>query len=88
MWMPGDCRVPGAGPGVGAFLEVPTAPAAGTGPGTTILARGQVEPPVAPATVGTYDIRARNANAPAANPLKIFVVSENGGVAGPFTVTG
>jgi hypothetical protein len=60
--------------------------ATATGPGTTVLARGQVEPPVAPATVGTYDIRARNANAPASNPGKIYVVSENGGVAGPFTV--
>jgi hypothetical protein len=48
--------------------------------------RGQVEPPVAPAINGTYDIRARNAAAPATNPGKIYVVSENGGVAGPFTV--
>ena len=51
-----------------------------------MLARGQVEPPVAPATNGSYDIRVRNANAPATNPGKIFVVSDNGGKAGPFTV--
>jgi hypothetical protein len=87
-WKNGDFRVTGSGSAVGAFLEVRNANATGTGPGTTVLARGQVEPPVAPATVGTYDIRARNANAPATNPVKIFVVSENNGVAGPFNVAG
>jgi hypothetical protein len=83
-WKSGDFRVTGSGSAVGAFLEVRNATA--SGPGTTVLARGQVEPPVAPATIGTYDIRARNAAAPAVNPGKIYVVSENGGVAGPFTV--
>jgi hypothetical protein len=83
-WKSGDFRVTGSGSAVGAFLEVRNATA--SGPGTTVLARGQVEPPVAPATTGTYDIRARNAAAPAVNPGKIYVVSENGGVAGPFTV--
>jgi hypothetical protein len=82
-WKAGDFRVTGSGSTVGAFLEVHSGTP--TGP---ILARGQVEPPVAPATVGTYDIRVRNGNAPAANPGKIYVTSENGGVAGPFTVTG
>jgi hypothetical protein len=85
-WKTGDLRVTGSASAVGAFLEVRNATA--SGPGTTVLARGQVEPPVAPATNGTYDIRARNANAPAVNPGKIYVVSENGGTAGPFTVTG
>jgi hypothetical protein len=80
-WKSGDFRVTGSGSAVGAFLEVHQ----GT-PTGTLLARGQVEPPVAPATNGTYDIRARSSNAPAANPGKIYVVSENGGVAGPFTV--
>jgi len=84
-WKSGDLRVTGSGSAVGAFLEVHNA--AASGPGTTVLARGQVEPPVAPATTGTYDIRVRAANAPATNPGKIYVVSENGGVAGPFTVT-
>jgi hypothetical protein len=84
-WKSGDFRVTGSGSAVGAILEVRNA--AATGPGTTVLARGQVEPPVAPATNGTYDIRARNAAAPAVNPGKIYVVSENGGIAGPFTVT-
>ena len=41
---------------------------------------------VAPATGATYDIRLRNANAPATNPGKIFVESDSGGVAGPFVV--
>jgi hypothetical protein len=85
-WKSGDFRVTGSGSAVGAFLEIRNATA--TGPGTTVLARGQVEPPVAPATVGTYDIRVRNAAAPPVNPGKIYVVSENGGVAGPFTVAG
>jgi hypothetical protein len=85
-WKSGDFRVTGSGSAVGAFLEVRNATA--TGPGTTVLARGQVEPPVAPATNGSYDIRARNAGAPAVNPGKIYVVSENGGVAGPFIVAG
>jgi hypothetical protein len=85
-WKSGDFRVTGSGSTVGALLEVRNANAAGTGPGTTVLARGQVEPPVAPETVGTFDIRARNGAAPTSNPGKVFVVSENGGVAGPFTV--
>jgi hypothetical protein len=84
-WKSGDFRVTGSGSAVGAFLEIRNATA--TGPGTTVLGQGQVEPPVAPATTGSYDIRMRNANAPAINPGKIYVVSENGGVAGPFTVT-
>jgi hypothetical protein len=69
---------------VGAYLEVRNATA--TGPGTTVLARGQVEPPATVGANGTYDIRVRNAAAPPVNPGKIYVVSENGGVAGPFTV--
>jgi Fn3 domain-containing protein/fibronectin type III domain protein len=88
-WKSGDFRVTGSGSAVGAFLEVRNAVTDATGklvPGTTVLARGQVEPPVAPATNGTYDIRVRNAAAPATNPGRIFVVSENGGQAGPFTV--
>jgi hypothetical protein len=81
-WKSGDFRVGGSGSAAGALLEVHAGSPTGT-----ILARGQVEPPVAPAVNGTYDIRVRNANAPASNPGKIYVVSENGGVAGPFTVT-
>jgi hypothetical protein len=80
-WRAGDFRVTGSGSTVGAFLEIHAGSPTGT-----LLSRGQVEPPVAPATLGTYDIRVRNAAAPAANPGKIYVVSENGGVAGPFTV--
>jgi hypothetical protein len=82
-WKSGDLRVTGSGSAVGAFLEVHAGSPTGT-----LLARGQVEPPVAPATLGTYDIRVRNAAAPASNPGKIYVVSENGGQAGPFTVAG
>ena len=82
-WKSGDFRVTGTGSAVGAFVEVH----AGTKTGRS-RSRGQVEPPVAPATNGTYDIRARNGNAPATNPGKIYVTSENGGVAGPFTVSG
>ena len=88
-WKNGDFRVTGTGSAVGAFLEVRNAVTDSTGkvvPGATVLARGQVEPPVAPAINGSYDIRVRNAAAPATNPGRIFVVSENGGQAGPFTV--
>jgi hypothetical protein len=42
---------------------------------------------VAPETGGEYDIRMRDGNAPPANPGKIYVESDGGGVAGPFTVT-
>jgi len=91
-WKSGDFRITGTGSAVGAFLEVRNAVAKSSTdptlvPGSTVYARGQVEPPVAPAINGTYDIRVRNANAPASNPGKIFVVSANNGQAGPFTVT-
>jgi protein tyrosine phosphatase (PTP) superfamily phosphohydrolase (DUF442 family) len=85
-WKSGDFRVTGTGSAVGAFVEIRNATA--TGYGTTVLGRGQIDPPVAPATVGTYDIRMRASNAPATNPGKVYVVSENGGVAGPFVVAG
>ena len=44
-------------------------------------------PAAPPATGGTYDIRLRNANAPATNPGKVYVESDSGGVAGPFVVS-
>jgi len=81
-WKAGDLRVTGSGSAVGAFVEIRNATA--TGPGTSVLGRGQIEPPVAPATVGTYDIRVRGTLAPALNPGKVYVVSE----AGPFVVAG
>jgi hypothetical protein len=41
---------------------------------------------VAPAN-STYDIRARNGQAPATNPGTIYVKSSLGGITGPFTVS-
>jgi hypothetical protein len=41
---------------------------------------------IAPAS-STYEVRVRNAQAPATNPGTIYVKSNLGGIAGPFTVS-
>ena len=46
----------------------------------------QVVAAAPPATGGEYDFRLRNGAAPATNPGSIYVESDGGGVAGPFTV--
>ncbi len=85
-WKSGDFRVTGTGSLVGAIVTVRPATSTGAIDRTRSLGSGQIVPAVAPATGGTYDIRLRNANAPATNPGKIFVESDSGGVAGPFVV--
>ncbi len=85
-WKAGDFRVTGSGSLVGAIVIVRPALAGGAIDRTKSLGTGQIVPAVAPATGGTYDIRMRNANAPAVNPGKIYVESDSGGVAGPFIV--
>jgi hypothetical protein len=81
-WKLGDFRVIGTGSSPGATVTVrsgsPTGPSLGS---------GTVTPPVAPATVGDYSLRFRNGAAPAQKPATIYVVSSEGGIAGPFTVT-
>ncbi len=85
-WKAGDFRVTGSDSLVGAIVTVRPALANGTIDRTRSLGSAQVVPAAAPATGGTYDIRMRNANAPATNPGRIFVESDSGGVAGPFVV--
>ncbi len=85
-WKSGDFRVTGTGSLVGAIVTVRPATSTGAIDRTRSLGSGQIVPAVAPATGGTYDIRLRNANAPATNPGKIFVESDSNGVAGPFVV--
>jgi hypothetical protein len=85
-WKSGDFRVTGTGSLVGAIVTVRPATSTGTIDRTRSLGTAQTVPAAPPATGGTYDIRLRNANAPATNPGKIFVESDSGGVAGPFVV--
>jgi fibronectin type III domain protein/chitobiase/beta-hexosaminidase-like protein len=87
-WKSGDFRVTGTASLVGAIVTIrPTVPTTGAIDRTKSLGATQVVPAAAPATGGTYDIRMRNANAPATNPAKIYVESDSGGVAGPFVVS-
>jgi hypothetical protein len=72
---------------VGAIVTIRPATSAGAIDRTRSLGTAQIVPAAAPATGGEYDIRLRNGAAPATNPGRIFVESDSGGVAGPFTVT-
>jgi hypothetical protein len=85
-WKSGDFKVVGTGSITGAQVTVYRANADNTVgaaiPNTTVT----VTAPVAPANVGDYSLRVRNAAAPATNPGRIFVKSDRGGIAGPFTV--
>lgn len=81
-WKAGDFRVVGTGSAVGATVSVRTGSASGP-----VIGRTVVTAPVAPATIGDYSFRARDAAAPRTNPGQIWVTSSNGGVTGPFTVT-
>jgi hypothetical protein len=85
-WKVGDFRVVGAGSLVGAIVTVRPATSTDAIDRTKSLGSDQTVAAVAPATGAAYDIRLRNANAPATNPGKIFVESDSGGVAGPFVV--
>jgi hypothetical protein len=86
-WKSGDFRVTGTGSLVGAIVTVRPATTTGAIDRTRSLGTAQTVPAAPPATGGTYDIRLRNANAPATNPGKIYVESDSGGVAGPFVVS-
>jgi hypothetical protein len=86
-WKSRDFRVRGTGSLVGAIVTIRPQTSTGAIDRTRSLGSAQVVPAVAPATGGEYDIRMRDANAPATNPGKIYVESDSGGVAGPFTVT-
>lgn len=84
-WRAGDFRVTGADSLIGTTVTLYTVAANGQ-PGTA-LGSGVVTAAAAPATGGAFDIRLRNGAAPATNPGRIFAVSTDGGIAGPFTVS-
>jgi len=84
-WKAGDFRVVGTGSEVGRTVQVYRVNADGTRGAAIVGATASVVA-AAPPGIGDYSIRMRN-NAPATNPGRIFVVSNGGGVAGPFTVT-
>jgi hypothetical protein len=84
-WKAGDFRVSGTGSVTGANLTVLRANANGSVGAPITGATATVTAPVAPATVGDYSVRVRG-GAPTTNPGRIFVRSDRGGIAGPFTV--
>jgi hypothetical protein len=85
-WKSGEFRVRGSGSVVGAIVTIYPAGADGKIDRSRSLGQGQVVAAVPPA-IGEFDLRFRNGAAPATNPGRIFVESDGGGVAGPFTVT-
>ena len=84
-WKTGDFRVVGTGTVAGAVVTAHRVNADGS-IGTAITgATANVAAPVAPSTVGAYDVRVRT-EAPTTNPGRVYVKSSKGGVAGPFAV--
>jgi hypothetical protein len=80
-WKAGDFRVTGTGSVVGATVIVHAGSLAGPVlTATTVVA-------AAPPAIGDFDGRPRNAAAPATSPGVIWIESNQGGVAGPFTVS-
>jgi hypothetical protein len=84
-WKAGDFRIVGSGNMVGRTVQAYRVNANGTR-GAAITGATAAVVAAAPPGIGDYSIRQR-ANVPATNPGKIFVVSNGGGAAGPFTVT-
>jgi hypothetical protein len=80
-WKAGDFRVEGTGASIGATVLIHSGSLAGPVlTATTIVA-------AAPPATGAFDVRLRNAAAPATRPTVIWIESNQGGVAGPFTVS-
>ncbi|MEV6637280.1 chitobiase/beta-hexosaminidase C-terminal domain-containing protein [Actinoplanes sp. NPDC051470] len=79
-WKAGDFRVTGAGSVVGATILIHS----GSLAGPVLTSTGVVAAP--PLAGGTFDVRLRNGAAPAARPATIWIESNRGGIAGPFTV--
>ena len=81
-WKAGDFRVTGSGTVAGAIVSLrigsATAPAIGT---AQVVA-------APPAAGGAFDFRLRNGAAPTQRPSSIYVTSDKGDVAGPFTAIG
>jgi hypothetical protein len=85
-WKTGDFRIVGTGTVPGAIVSAYRVNTDGTVGSPITGGSASVAQPVAPSTVGAYDLRIRT-GAPAANPGRIFVKSDKGGLAGPFSVT-
>ena len=83
-WKTGDFRVVGTGSTVGASVQVFRVNADGSR-GAAITGATAAVVAAAPPGIGDYSIRLRT-NVPTTNPGRIYVVSSNGGVAGPFAV--
>lgn len=80
-WKAGDFRVTGTGSFLGATVLVRSG--SPTGP---VIASAAVTA-AAPPAIGGFDLRLRNGAAPAVNPTIIYIESNQGGTAGPFTVS-
>jgi hypothetical protein len=80
-WKAGDFRVVGTDSAVGAIVTI----RAGS-PTGTVLGQAAVTAAAPPAVGGDFTLRLRNGAAPAQKPATIYAVSNNGGIAGPFTV--
>ncbi|MEV4642036.1 fibronectin type III domain-containing protein [Actinoplanes sp. NPDC049548] len=81
-WKAGDFRVTGTGSFVGATVLFHAGSLSGP-----VLGSIGVTPAAPPLIGGEYDLRLRNAAAPATRPTVIYIESDQGGVAGPFTVS-
>ena len=80
-WKAGDFRITGTGSFVGATVIIHSG--SPTGPALTSAAITAAAPP----GIGEFDVRLRNAAAPATRPNVIYIESNQGGTAGPFTVS-
>jgi hypothetical protein len=81
-WKAGDFRVSGSGSAVGSIVTIHSGSLAG--PVLTTVAVTAAAPP---AIGGTFDARLRNGAAPATRPVTVYIESNQGGTAGPFTVS-
>jgi hypothetical protein len=84
-WKTGDFRIVGTGSVIGATVTAYRVNADGTR-GAAIPGATAAVVAAAPPGIGDYSIRLRT-NVPTTNPGRIIVVSDRGGVAGPFAVS-
>jgi hypothetical protein len=80
-WKAGDMRINGTGSFLGATVTIRSG--SPTGPAISVAQVVAAAPP----GIGEYDVRLRNAAAPAVRPNVIYIESNQGGTAGPFTVS-
>jgi hypothetical protein len=82
-----DFRVTGSASVVGATVTLYSVNSNGTIGAAIPNTVATVTAAVAPATGGVWEVRLRNGNVPAQNPVRIFAKSSGGGIAGPFTLS-